>query len=68
MIRPRSPELIDALFFNNQISGATGQMKYIGYITPIIFLGLLNGYPSGLNYIFVVLAQYADFQSAIHYH
>jgi YidC/Oxa1 family membrane protein insertase len=26
-------------YFNNQISGATGQMKYIGYITPVIFLG-----------------------------
>ncbi|RZK51128.1 MAG: membrane protein insertase YidC, partial [Pedobacter sp.] len=24
-------------YFNNQISGATGQMKYIGYIMPIIF-------------------------------
>ena len=39
-------------YFNNQISGATGQMKYIGYITPIIFLGALNGYPAGLNYYY----------------
>jgi YidC/Oxa1 family membrane protein insertase len=39
-------------YFNNQISGATGQMKYIGYITPIIFFGALNGYPSGLNYYY----------------
>ena len=39
-------------YFNNQISGATGQMKYIGYITPIIFLGALNSYPSGLNYYY----------------
>ncbi|HXH99882.1 MAG TPA: membrane protein insertase YidC [Sphingobacteriaceae bacterium] len=39
-------------YFNNQISGATGQMKYIGYITPIIFLGVLNSYPSGLNYYY----------------
>jgi YidC/Oxa1 family membrane protein insertase len=39
-------------YFNNQISGATGQMKYIGYITPIIFLGTLNSYPSGLNYYY----------------
>ncbi|HJP62857.1 MAG TPA: membrane protein insertase YidC [Mucilaginibacter sp.] len=39
-------------YFNNQISGATGQMKYIGYITPIIFLITLNSYPSGLNYYY----------------
>ncbi len=39
-------------YFNNQISGATGQMKYIGYITPLIFLVTLNSYPSGLNYYY----------------
>lgn len=39
-------------YFNNQISGATGQMKYIGYITPIIFLIALNNYPAGLNYYY----------------
>lgn len=39
-------------YFNNQVSGATGQMKYIGYITPIIFFGVLNSYPSGLNYYY----------------
>ncbi|MEO6523688.1 MAG: membrane protein insertase YidC [Mucilaginibacter sp.] len=39
-------------YFNNQISGATGQMKYIGYITPVIFIFVLNKYPSGLNYYY----------------
>jgi YidC/Oxa1 family membrane protein insertase len=39
-------------YFNNQISGATGQMKYVGYITPFIFLSYLNSYPSGLNYYY----------------
>jgi YidC/Oxa1 family membrane protein insertase len=39
-------------YFNNQISGATGQMKYIGYITPFMFLSYLNSYPSGLNYYY----------------
>lgn len=39
-------------YFNNQISGATGQMKYIGYIMPLIFFGVLNSYPSGLNYYY----------------
>ena len=27
-------------------------MKYIGYITPIIFFGVLNSYPAGLNYYY----------------
>ncbi len=39
-------------YFNNQTTGATGQMKYIGYITPLIFFGVLNSYPSGLNYYY----------------
>jgi YidC/Oxa1 family membrane protein insertase len=39
-------------YFNNQVSGVSGQMKYIGYITPVIFLGALNGYPAGLNYYY----------------
>ncbi|MGV8879967.1 MAG: membrane protein insertase YidC [Sphingobacteriaceae bacterium] len=39
-------------YFNNQVSGATGQMKYIGYITPVIFFGVLNSYPAGLNYYY----------------
>ncbi|GGC60650.1 membrane protein insertase YidC [Pedobacter quisquiliarum] len=39
-------------YFNNQVSGATGQMKYIGYIMPIVFLGVLNSYPAGLNYYY----------------
>jgi len=39
-------------YFNNQTSGATGQMKYIGYIMPVIFLGVLNSYPAGLNYYY----------------
>ena len=39
-------------YFNNQVSGATGQMKYIGYITPIMFIFILNKYPSGLNYYY----------------
>lgn len=39
-------------YFNNQVSGATGQMKYIGYVMPVIFLGVLNSYPAGLNYYY----------------
>ena len=39
---------------NNQISGITGQMKWIGYIMPVIFLGVLNSYPSGLTWYYFV--------------
>lgn len=39
---------------NNQISGVTGQMKYIGYIMPIVFLGVLNSYASGLTWYYFV--------------
>ncbi len=49
-------------YFNNQISGVTGQMKYIGYITPIIFLGALNGYPSGLNYYYFLANMFTFLQ------
>jgi YidC/Oxa1 family membrane protein insertase len=49
-------------YFNNQISGATGQMKYIGYITPIIFLATLNSYPSGLNYYYFLANMFTFLQ------
>jgi YidC/Oxa1 family membrane protein insertase len=39
---------------NNQISGVTGQMKWIGYLMPIIFLGVLNDYASGLTWYYFV--------------
>ncbi|MND50605.1 Membrane protein insertase YidC [compost metagenome] len=39
-------------WMNNRISGVTGQMKYIGYIMPIIFLGALNSFPAGLNFYY----------------
>jgi len=40
--------------FNNQISGVTGQMKWMGYFMPIIFLGVLNDYASGLTWYYFV--------------
>ncbi len=49
-------------YFNNQISGATGQMKYIGYITPIIFLITLNNYPAGLNYYYFLANMFTFLQ------
>lgn len=37
---------------NNQISGANDQLKWMGYLMPIIFMGVLNNMPSGLNYYY----------------
>lgn len=37
---------------NNQITGATGQMKYIGYVMPLVFLPVLNSYSSALSYYY----------------
>ena len=39
-------------WYSNSVSGATGQMKYIGYFMPLIFLFVLNSYPSGLTYYY----------------
>lgn len=39
---------------NNQISGVTGQMKWIGYLMPIIFLGVLNDFAAGLTWYYFV--------------
>ena len=52
-------------YFNNQVSGVTGQMKYIGYITPFIFLFTLNGYPSGLNYYYFLANMFTFLQQYI---
>ncbi len=41
-------------WYNNSISGATGQMKYIGYFMPLIFLFVLNSFPAGLNYYYLL--------------
>ncbi|RFZ85527.1 membrane protein insertase YidC [Mucilaginibacter terrenus] len=49
-------------YFNNQISGATGQMKYIGYITPLVFLVTLNSYPAGLNYYYFLANMFTFLQ------
>jgi len=39
-------------WYNNSVSGITGQMKYIGYFMPLIFLFVLNSFPSGLTYYY----------------
>lgn len=39
-------------WYNNSISGATGQMKYIGYFMPVMFFFVLNSFPAGLTYYY----------------
>jgi YidC/Oxa1 family membrane protein insertase len=41
-------------YINNQLTGVTGQMKWLGYIMPVIFMGVLNSYAAGLNYYYFV--------------
>jgi YidC/Oxa1 family membrane protein insertase len=41
-------------WFNNQQSGITGPMKNIGYIMPVIFLGVFNRYAAGLSYYYFI--------------
>ncbi len=45
-------------WYNNTTSGASavGQMKYIGYIMPLMFFFLLNNFPAGLNYYYLLAA------------
>lgn len=44
-------------WYNNSTSGAVNnQMKYIGYIMPLIFFFVLNSFPAGLNYYYFLSA------------
>jgi YidC/Oxa1 family membrane protein insertase len=38
--------------YNNQMTGVTGQMKWISYFMPVVFLFMLNSYAAGLNYYY----------------
>lgn len=38
--------------YNNQLSGVTGQMKYMAYIFPVMLLGIFNNLPSALTYYY----------------
>ena len=50
---------------NNDISGMGGQMKYIGYIMPIMFLGFFNKYSAGLSYYYFLSNMITFGQQAI---
>jgi YidC/Oxa1 family membrane protein insertase len=38
--------------YNNQMTAVTGQMKYLSYIMPVVFMFVLNSYAAGLNYYY----------------
>jgi YidC/Oxa1 family membrane protein insertase len=38
--------------YNNQLSGVTGQMKWMAYIMPVMLLGIFNSLPAALTYYY----------------
>ena len=50
---------------NNQLTGVTGQMKWISYLMPIMFLGFFNNYASGLTYYYFLANMVTFGQQAI---
>ena len=44
-------------YFNSQMqsnAAMQGPMKYMGYIFPVVFMFVLNSYPSGLSFYYLV--------------
>ena len=50
---------------NNSMSGATGQMKVISYIMPIMFLGFFNNYPAALSFYYFLANMITFGQNAL---
>ena len=50
---------------NNQVSSVTGPMKSMSYIMPVIFLFVLNSFPSGLTFYYFVSNMVTFGQQAI---
>ena len=40
--------------FNNQLTTATGPMKNLGYVMPVMFMFVLNSSPAGLSFYYFV--------------
>ncbi len=38
--------------YNNQLTGVSGQMKYMAYIFPVMLLGIFNNLSAGLTYYY----------------
>ncbi len=51
--------------FNNQLTTATGPMKNLGYIMPVMFMFILNSYPAGLSFYYFVSNMVTFGQQAI---
>jgi YidC/Oxa1 family membrane protein insertase len=41
-------------WFTNQTSTVEGPMKMVGYIMPVVFMFMLNSYPAGLSYYYLI--------------
>lgn len=50
---------------NNQVSNVSGPMVYMSYIMPVIFLFMLNSFPSGLTFYYFVSNMVTFGQQAI---
>lgn len=40
--------------YNNQMNTATGPMKSVSYIMPVVFMFVLNSFPAGLSFYYLV--------------
>jgi YidC/Oxa1 family membrane protein insertase len=49
-------------WYSNQTSTIEGPMKTVGYIMPVIFMFMLNSYPAGLSYYYLVTNVLSIFQ------
>ena len=41
-------------FFNNQMTTTQGPMKSVSYIMPVVFMFVLNSFPAGLSFYYLV--------------
>jgi YidC/Oxa1 family membrane protein insertase len=41
-------------WYNNQVSTVTGPMKTVSYIMPVVFMFVLNSFPAGLSFYYLV--------------
>jgi YidC/Oxa1 family membrane protein insertase len=49
-------------WFTNQTSTMEGPMKSVGYIMPVVFMFMLNSYPAGLSYYYLISNLVSIFQ------
>jgi YidC/Oxa1 family membrane protein insertase len=49
-------------WYSNQTSTIEGPMKTVGYIMPVMFMFMLNSYPAGLSYYYLITNVLSIFQ------